>query len=125
MNEAVENSTEKEITTPAQRVRNDWKALVEKLSYRAVVNNIPFMAYIALLCILYISNSHRAIDMQRELNEKNKELKELRWKYIDVRSALIKTKTEEQMIVNAKTANIGLMPALMPAYKITVDSVIK
>lgn len=102
--------------TPAQRVRSDWRSLVEKASYKAIVNNIPFLAFIALLCVLYISNSHRAIDMQRELNAQNKILKELRWKYMDAKSQLMFVKTETQVIKNAE--KIGLKPSLMPAYKI-------
>lgn len=104
------------LVTPAQRVRNDWKAMLENMSYRAIVNNIPFLAFLAVLCMYYISNSHKAIDMQRELNMKNKELKELRWKYMDVKSALMYTKTEKQIIINAE--HIGLKASELPAYEI-------
>ena len=91
---------------------------MEKVSYKAIVNNIPYLAFVALLCVLYISNSHRAIEVQRELTRQNKVLKELRWKYIDAKSALMYVKTETQVIKNAE--NIGLKPSLLPAYKITV-----
>jgi len=112
-------SEEKKIqedAAPAARVRNDWKAVLEQLSYKAIVNNIPFLAFLAALSMYYISNSHKAIDMQRELNMKNKELKELRWKYMDVKSALMYTKTEKQVILNAE--HIGLKASTLPAYKI-------
>ncbi len=111
-----EQNIQDEVMTPAQRVRNDWRSLVEKVSYKAIVNNIPFLAFIVLLCVLYISNSHRAIEMQRELNAQNKVLKELRWKYMDVKSQLMYVKTEAQVMKNAE--HIGLKPSLMPAYKI-------
>lgn len=107
---------QQEVMTPAQRVKNDWRSLVEKVSYKAIVNNIPYLAFVALLCVLYISNSHRAIEMQREINEQNKVLKELRWKYMDAKSHLMYVKTESQVIKNA--GNIGLKPSLMPAYKV-------
>src|SRR5580698_2284159 len=112
-----EKNSQQEVLTPAQRVRSDWRSLVEKVSYKAIVNNIPFLAFIALLCVLYISNSHRALEMQRELNAQNKILKELRWKYMDTKSQLMYVKTETQVIKNAE--NIGLKPSLLPAYKIT------
>ncbi len=102
--------------SPAQRVRSDWKSIAEKVSYRAIVNNIPFLAFIVLLCVLYISNSQRAIDMQRELNARNKELKELRWKYMDVKSQLMYVKSETQVMKNAE--KLGLKPALLPAYNV-------
>ena len=89
---------------------------MEKVSYKAIVNNIPYLAFVALLCVLYISNSHRAIEMQRELNTQNKVLKELRWKYMDVKSQLMYVKTETQVMKNAE--RIGLKPSLMPAYKV-------
>lgn len=102
---------------PAQRVRNDWKTLVEKVSYKAIVNNIPYLSFVVLLCVLYISNSQRAIDMQRELNKRNKELKELRWKYIDVKSQLMDVKAERQVIRSSE--KLGLKPSVLPAYKIS------
>ena len=121
MNNEEQNS-QPEVLTPAQRVRSDWRSLVEKVSYKAIVNNIPFLAFIVVLCVLYISNSHRALEMQRELNAQHKILKELRWKYMDTKSQLMYVKTETQVIKNAE--NIGLKPSLLPAYKITVPQVV-
>jgi len=105
-----------EAPAPAEKVRGDWRSLVEKVSYKAIVNNIPFLAFLVLLCVLYISNSQRAIDMQRELNARNKDLKELRWKYMDVKSQLMYVKTETQVMKNAE--KLGLKPSLLPAYKV-------
>ncbi len=121
MNNEEQNS-QPEVLTPAQRVRSDWRSLVEKVSYKAIVNNIPFLAFIVVLCVLYISNSHRALEMQRELNAQHKILKELRWKYMDTKSQLMYVKTETQVIKNAES--IGLKPSLLPAYKITVPQVV-
>lgn len=109
---------QQDVLTPAQRVRSDWRSLVEKVSYKAIVNNIPFLAFVVLLCMLYISNSHRAIEIQREINAKNDSLKELRWKYLDVKTQLIGVKSEKQVVRSAK--NVGLVQTNMPAYKITV-----
>lgn len=114
-----EKNIQPEVLTPAQQVRNDWRSLVEKVSYKAIVNNIPFLAFLVVLAVLYISNSHRAIEMQREVNTKNKTLKELRWKYMDMKSQLMYVKTETQVMKNAE--KLGLKPSLLPAYKIVVD----
>ncbi len=118
MSNVEQISQQQEVLTPAQRVKSDWRSLVEKVSYKAIVNNIPYLAFVVVLCVLYISNSHRALEMQRELNTQHKMLQELRWKYMDVKSQLMKEKTETQVIKNAE--HIGLKPSLMPAYKITV-----
>lgn len=115
------NVTEQE-QQPAQRVRSDWKTLVDKLSYKAIVNNIPFLAFVALLAVLYINNSQRAVDMQRELNKENKVLKELRWKYMDVSSKLMYVKMESEVIKRA--SSLGMKPMSLPAYSIVIDSTI-
>lgn len=112
-----EQMSQQEMLTPAQRVRSDWRSLVEKVSYKAIVNNIPFLAFVVFLCVLYISNSHRALEMQREINAQNKALKELRWKYMDVKTQLMYVKTETQVIKSAEKT--GLKPSLLPAYKIS------
>ena len=116
MSKVEQDSQQQEVLTPAQRVKSDWRSLVEKVSYKAIVNNIPYLAFVVVLCVLYISNSHRALEMQRELNAQNKMLKELRWKYMDVKSQLMYEKTETRVIKSAE--NMGLKPSLMPAYKI-------
>jgi len=114
-------STEKndlptDLITPAQRVRNDWRLMIETLSYRAIVNNIPFLGFIVLLCVLYISNSQRAMQIQTEMAKQTKILKELNWRYTDEKSQLMQVRTETQVMKNA--GKIGLKASLLPAYKI-------
>ena len=107
----------------AQRASSDWKVLVDKLSYKGIVNNVPYLAFIVLLCVLYITSNQRTIETQRKLNERNEELKELRWKYMDVKSRLMNAGMEAEVIVNA--SSIGLKPMMLPAYRVTKDSVKK
>lgn len=114
------NIAEQAEVTPVQRIRSDWKSLLERVSYRGIVNNIPFLAFAALLCIVYISNSQRAVAVQREMNKNEKELKELRWKYMDIKSKLMNAGMETEVIRNATA--IGLKPLMLPAYKIEIDT---
>ena len=107
---------QEEQLTPAQNVSSDWKALVDKVSYRGIVNNVPYMAFLVLLCVLYITNNQRTIETQRVLNRKNDQLKELRWKYMDIKSQIMNAGMETQVIRNA--ASQGLKPIMLPAYKI-------
>jgi len=107
---------------PAQRIGSDWKMLLEKVSYKAIVNNIPYLAFVAVLGVLYINNSQHAIEMQRELNNKNKVLKELRWKYMDINTQLLNARMETEVIKSA--GHLGLKPMVLPAYKIDADSTI-
>lgn len=117
----TENSTVQEPQlAPAQQVRNDWKSFVDKVSYRGIVGNIPFITFLAVLCMLYIHNSHHAIQMQRDINTQDMALKELRWKYMDIKSQLMAKKMESQVMKDAVV--LGLKPLTLPAYKIEVDS---
>jgi len=109
--------------TPAQQVKSDWKALVDKISYKAIVNNIPYISFVALLGVVYITNSLRAIEMQREITKEKNARTELRWKYMDVKSRLIKTKKETEVIYNAE--KLGLKPLALPAYTIETENAAK
>ena len=113
---AEEKQTLEEQISPAQNVRGDWKALVDKISYKGIVNNIPFIAFLVLLCVLYITNNQRTIETQRELNKKNAQLKELRWKYMDIKSQLMSAGMETEVIRNASV--LGLKPMMLPAYRV-------
>lgn len=103
-----------------QRVRQDWKSFVDRLSHKGIVRNLPFLAFVVLLCIVYISNSQKTIQTQRELNRNRETIKELRWRYVDVKSRLLKAGMESEIIRNA--ADIGLKPLALPAYEIDADS---
>lgn len=105
---------------PVQHVRNDWKRVVDKLSYKAIVNNIPYLAFVSLILIVYINNSQRAIEIQGEINKQNKTLKELRWKYMDTKSRLMNAQMEAEVIRSASKQ--GLKPLTLPAYAVHLDS---
>lgn len=120
MEEQTYLSEQEEQTAQGQTVRNDWQALVDKFSYKGIVYNIPYLAFIVLLCVLYITNNQRTIQTQRVLNAKTEELKELRWKYMDIKSQLMTAGMESEVIRNASVQ--GLKPMMLPAYRIALDS---
>lgn len=123
MTKEANNITAQETNTntPVQRVSNDWKALLEKLSYSAIVSNVPFLSFVAVLCVLYISSNKRAVEIQRELNSQNEILKELRWEYMDTKSQMMHAQMEIEVIKNAD--KIGLQPMLTPAFTIKKDTI--
>jgi hypothetical protein len=109
--------TEPVAPSPAQQVRSDWRALMSQLSYKAVINNITFLSFIALLCVVYISSSHRAVSLQRQISRSSDTLDELRWQYWAAKSKLIGAKKEDVIMRTADS--IGLKPSILPAYKIS------
>jgi hypothetical protein len=97
---------------------NSWQRMADRFSYKGIVNNMPYLMFVTFLCIIYIANNNRAISMTRSLNEKNKELKELKWRYLDIQSRLMYQTSESQL--NLKTEAIGLQPLEKPAFEIKV-----
>lgn len=98
----------------------DWRKIVDKISYKGIVSNVPFLAFIVLLGVFYIANNNAAIETQRELDKQQKNLKELKWRNMDAQSKLMNAGMEAEII--RKGAIIGMQPLMMPAYKIIIDS---
>ena len=120
MSEQKNIPAQEPVVTPAQRIRADWKSVMAKLSYKGFVSNIPYVAFVALLCIIYIANSHRAVETQRKLNAQQQVLKELRWKRMDIQTRLMNAGMETEMIRRGE--QLGLKPLMLPAYSIVIDS---
>jgi preprotein translocase subunit SecY len=106
--------------TPVQRIRADIRALRDRLSYTKILTSIPYIAFCALLAVVYIANSHRAVEMQRELNKQQQVLKELRWRFMDTKTRLMNAGMESE-IIRAGVPN-GLKPLTLPAYSIVINS---
>lgn len=98
----------------------DWRSVVDKISYNGIVRNVPFLAFIVLLGVFYIANSHFATEMQRERDAQQKQLKELRWRNMDVQSRLMNAGMEAEII--RRGAGLGMKPLMIPAYKVVIDS---
>lgn len=103
------------------RIRQDWKSFVEKISYKGVVDNLPFIGFIVMLCVCYIANMQHGISVQGELNKNTETLKELRWRYVDAKVRLLNAEMESEIIRNA--AEINLSPLDLPAFVLYKDTV--
>lgn len=110
----------------ATKIRNDkftWKKFVNSISYKGVVNNIPFMSFLALIGIFYISNNNTVLETSRELDRQQKILKELKWSYMDAQSRLTNICMEGEIF--KRGMSIGLQPLIQPAHRIQIDSSLK
>jgi predicted membrane protein len=72
-----------------------WKRL---LNYRAIVRQIPFFLFLALLAVIYIYNGHLADKTAREITRTANELKELQFEYKDVKGDVLKRSTQSELI---------------------------
>lgn len=108
----------KEKTEPIGK-RSDWRAMLGKFSYKMVLDNVPYLAFLAVLCVIYINNSKNAVTTQRSLNKMNDTLKELRWEYMNAKSQMMSAQMEIEVMKNA--ADLGLKPMLVPAFRIAKE----
>jgi hypothetical protein len=81
---------------------------------------LPFVAFISLLAILYISNTFYAEKTMRKINSLNIELKELKAESITARSdRMFKSKQSE---VAKEAEKIGLKESIEPPVKIIAEN---
>jgi hypothetical protein len=88
------------------------------LTNRMVIRNIPFILFIVLLAIIYISNSSSAERNRRDANKLDEELKELRYEYISTKSAVMYLSNPSQ--IGERLKERGLQDNLMPPVKIFI-----
>ncbi len=59
------------------------------LNYQSIVKQVPFFLFLALLAVVYIYNGHYADKTIRNINKTTKEVKELQYEYITVKSEVM------------------------------------
>jgi hypothetical protein len=65
------------------------------LNYKAIVKQVPFFLFLALLAVIY--NGHLADKTARDMAATQKELKELQYEYKDVKGDVLKRSTQTEM----------------------------
>ncbi|MBU3675910.1 MAG: hypothetical protein FGM54_01845 [Chitinophagaceae bacterium] len=96
----------------------DWKVLLDVIGREGIVRNIPFILYCAFLTVCYISINNWAEHTIRDINFLAKDLKELRWKHIDLQTQIMFMAKESQLAVHAE--KLGLETTKVPPYKINI-----
>lgn len=64
----------------------EWKKL---LSYKWVIQNIPFFLFLSALAVIYIYNGHYADRLVKKINVTEKHIKELEYEYKTIKSEVI------------------------------------
>ena len=105
-------SEEKEIS----RRKRQRKRL---FGYRWIVKNIPFFLFLSVLAIIYIYNGHYADNTVRNINNVNRELKELQYEYKTLKSdVMFRSKQSE---LTKAVEPFGLKPLSSPPL-VLIDS---
>ncbi|MGN7820280.1 FtsL-like putative cell division protein [Chitinophaga sp. 22536] len=102
-------------STPVKGPKREWRL---RINYRALVQNLPYIGFLAVLALIYIANSHLAEKKIRRINQLGKEIKELKWEYINVKSELMfRSKMSE---VSKSVEQLGLKQLSSPPQKIVL-----
>ena len=93
--------------------KREWRL---RINYRAITQNMPFILFLAVLALIYIANSHLAEKKVRRINKLGREIKELKWEYLNVKSELMfRSKMSE---VSKAVEPLGLKSLNNPPRKI-------
>ncbi|MCX6318518.1 MAG: FtsL-like putative cell division protein [Bacteroidetes bacterium] len=108
MPEQVTNTPEgKKEKTDASKtsIQATWKRW---LNYQSIVKQVPFLFFLALLAVLYIYNGHYADKTIRQINRTTKEVKELRYEYIAVKSKVLLQGKQSELVKTEAIQQLGL-----------------
>lgn len=96
--------------------KKEWRL---RINYRAITQNMPFILFLSALALIYIANSHLAEKKIRRINKLGREIKELKWEYLNVKSELMfRSKMSE---VSKAVEPMGLKPLSSPPQKIELE----
>lgn len=90
----------------------------KKISTYLVTKNLPFVAFLVFLTLIYISNRHLAERTVRQIDRLGKDVKELGWDYKSLSAELMKLTTQTEIAKRADT--LGLKERTEPPIKLEV-----
>ncbi len=94
----------------------ELSGLSQWLSYSKVASNVIFVFFLVTLGVIHIANTHMAERTVREINAKEKEIRELRWEYISLKSDLMYNSKQSELAEQLKAD--GIYELTQPPYKI-------
>ncbi|MEZ5195413.1 MAG: FtsL-like putative cell division protein [Bacteroidales bacterium] len=90
------------------------------LTRESTSRNFPFLLFLAGLAIIYIGNSYYAEKNIRQVESLQKQLKEIRYEYISIKSDLMQNNRQSKVAGNL--ANKGIKESTVPPKKIFTES---
>ncbi len=87
---------------------NKFKLLLRrnKISPSEAFHHLPFLAFLTGLVVLNIANGYMSIAKIEEIQSLQKEIKELRWKSIDLESNMLSEAKESQISQRVSSINL-------------------
>jgi Bacteriodetes cell division protein (FtsL-like) len=82
-----------------------WKRV---LNYQSIVKQVPFFLFLTLLAVLYIYNGHYADKLSRNIDRTAKEVKELKYEYVAVKSKVMFQSKQSELVKSDAIKQLGL-----------------
>lgn len=116
-----ETATPEEKTHEKKHGRNRLKLLLEGafLTREKVIRQLPFLVIITLMGVFYIFNSNYADKMVIRINKTKKEIKELRYNYINTKAKLMQGTRQSELVYRLEAR--GIKESKIPPRKIIVE----
>ena len=89
---------------------------VSEKGLKKVLFNLPFVMFLVLLAALHIASNHLAENYARRITKTEKEVKVLRWQYMNTASGLMLRTKQSQVAKMVDT--LGIRELRIPPYKI-------
>ncbi|MCX6247734.1 MAG: FtsL-like putative cell division protein [Bacteroidetes bacterium] len=86
------------------------------LSKSAVLDNLPFLVFLAILALLYIGNTYYSEKTFKEIEKTKNELKELRYRSITAKARMLDV--GKQTEIAKKVEQLGIKGTTTPPFKI-------
>ncbi len=109
---------------PANRVGRSLADVLNGnvLAREEVVRHLPFLFFLVGLALLYIANGYVAEDTVRSMNKMDAEIKELRSEFITIKSDLMYTTKQSELVDIIQEKGLGLKESFAPPQKLVVES---
>jgi hypothetical protein len=82
--------------------------------------NLPFVCYLVLLGVIYISNAHASEKALRRIETLKQEVKDTKWHYMNLQQQLEYGSIQSQ--IEEKVEGLGLVPNQKPPIVINAKS---
>jgi hypothetical protein len=101
-------------------VAKPFEDIKQSFSSAKVMNQLPFILFLFIICVAYIYFNHLAENRVREIGKVKSELKELRSEYLEAKNDLEKRSMQTQVASIVDT--FGLHELTTPPKKISIHA---
>ena len=120
LRDQVQDEMSDELEEKVEETENFIKTLFsqKRLSTYLVARNLPFIAFLAFLGLLFLSNRHLAENTVSRIDHLSRDVKELGWDFKSLNAELMKLTTQTEIAKRADS--LGVRERTEPPIKLEV-----